>query len=110
MKNQGTETINLDPATEDDLKRADDNKDTIVNRDERLNSKENETAKPDSRKSLSPTITYLGQYGSAIEIGGYTEGVYETEGTCTVTYVRGSEKITKSVSAVRNVNSMDCPQ
>jgi cytoskeletal protein RodZ len=95
-------TINLDPPTEEDLKRAADNKEQIV-ADQEKNNNRTQTA-----SSVKPVITYADQYGDTIEVGGYIS-LFEENGTCTATFTQGAKRITKSVKAVRNAQSTDCP-
>lgn len=61
------------------------------------------------KRSVTPTITYAGQYGSQVEVGGFVSGVFEDGGTCTLTLQRGSAKQTAQVVGVRGANSVDCP-
>lgn len=96
--------VNLSPATEEDKKRAEDNKQRIINKQEQ------ETTQPTSgTKSVKPVITYAGQYGQNIEVGAYVGGIFEDEGTCTATFTQGARTITKSVQGVKDVNSVACP-
>lgn len=61
------------------------------------------------KKTIKPTITYAGQFGSAIEIGAYVPGVFEDGGTCTLTMEKNGQKAVVSVQAVKNVSAVDCP-
>lgn len=101
------ETINLDPPTEQDKKNVEQNKEAIAERQKNL---QNQNQQPgDDRKAVKPVITYAGQYGAQVEIGGYVPGVFEDGGTCTARFGNSNKSFTKSVEAVKNVNSMDCP-
>jgi hypothetical protein len=112
QKNQNSEanpqvsdpTINLDPPTEEDLQRAEDNKKEIVAEQDKASA--NNSARATS--SVKPVITYADQYGDVVEVGGYIS-LFEENGTCTATFTQGSKKITKAVKAVRNAQSTDCP-
>lgn len=101
------ETLNLNPPTKEDLQRVNDNKQGNLAREEAL---ENQPApQPGTKKAVKPVITYSGQYGPAVEVGGYINGVFEDGGTCTATFTRGGASFSKSVQAVKNTNSVDCP-
>jgi cell division protein FtsN len=112
QKNQNSEsspqvsdpTINLDPPTEEDLQRAEDNKKEIVAEQDK--SPASNSVRPAS--SVKPVITYADQYGDVVEVGGYIS-LFEENGTCTATFTQGSKQITKSVKAVRSAQSTDCP-
>lgn len=101
------ETINFDPPTEEDAKRVDENKQSIVDREEAI--KNNSQQPQPSTKSVKPVITYAGQYDTGVEVGGFTNGVFEDNSTCTATFSNGSTTFSKSVNAIKNVNAMDCP-
>ena len=101
------ETLNLDPPTDEDAKRADENKQEILRRDEELKTQQT-TTETSGKKNVKPVITYAGQYGNSVEAGGYVN-VFEEGGTCTATFTRGSAKITKTVQAIRGANSVNCP-
>lgn len=99
--------INLDPPTITDIQRAEQNKQDLVNRqDQEVNRKSQFTS---TKKIVIPTITYAGQYNTVIEVGGYVDGVFESEANCTATFTKDTLIFTKSVIAVQNINSMDCP-
>lgn len=97
------QTINLDPPTEEDAERADDNKQRIVDEQERQANQQNS-----GRSSVKPVITYAGQYGSSVEVGGYVN-VFEEDGNCTAELKQGNKTVSKSVTGVRSANSVDCP-
>lgn len=101
------EAINFDPPTEEDAKRVDENKQAIVDREEAIQNN-NQQPQP-GPKSVKPTITYAGQYETGVEVGGFTNGVFEDGGVCTATFSKGSTTFSKSVNAIKNVNAMDCP-
>ncbi len=60
-------------------------------------------------RSVTPSITYAGQYGDFVEIGAYVDGIFENNGTCTATLQKDGVILTKTVTAEKNVRSMDCP-
>ncbi len=101
------ETINLDPPTQEDAKRVEANKEKNVARDEAI--KNQPSLQPGTKKTVNPTITYAGLYGNVVEVGGYVGGIFEDGGTCTSTFIQDSTILSKSVQAVKNINSVDCP-
>lgn len=103
-----TSDVNLSPSTEEDKKRAEDNKQRIVEQDEQLKTQGQQPSSA-SKKTVVPTITYADQYGSVVEVGSYVTGIYEDNGKCTATFTKGSASFAKSVNAVKNVNSVNCP-
>ncbi len=100
-----TGTVNLEPATEQDKQAADNNKEDLINRNDRPPGQE----RGDNRNVVKPIITYAGQYGPQIEVGGYVPGVFEEGGTCTAKFTNGSNSFSKSIKAIRSANSTDCP-
>jgi cytoskeletal protein RodZ len=98
--------INLKPATKQDKQRAEDNKSRIVKEETSQNSQPQTT---NTKKSVTPTITYAGQYGDSVEVGGYVSGIFEDGGTCTATFTQNGASITKTSSGVENANSVSCP-
>lgn len=104
---QQTEPINLAPPTEEDVKRVEANKEKNVSRDEAEKNQPN--PEPGTKKAVKPTITYAGLYGGVVEVGGYVDGVFEDGGTCTATFSQGSISFSKTVTSVKNINSLDCP-
>lgn len=99
--------INLALPTAEDAQRVDDNKKKIV---ERQTQESNQTpTTPGTKKSVIPVVTYAGQYGQDIEVGGYVDGIFEDGGTCTATFTQGSVSKTRTVQSVKNTNAVDCP-
>lgn len=95
--------VDMSPATKKDQDRADAAKDKIVDK-QKLG-----TPPSSDKKTVTPTVTYADQYGTNIEIGSYVGGVYEDGGTCTATFTQISTSFTRSVAAIKNVSSVDCP-
>lgn len=99
--------INYNPPTEQEQKSGDNKKPEIVNQEESRNTQQPTTNS--GKRAVKPIVTYATQYNSEIEIGGYVNGIFEDGGTCTVTVTKDDKQQTKSVSSVKNVNSVDCP-
>ncbi len=102
-----TQGLNLSPPTAEDAKRAETNKEKNVTRDETINN--TPTPEPGKKKSVKPTITYAGLYGDSAEVGGFVSGIFEDGGTCTATFTLSGTTFTKSVTAVKNISTVDCP-
>jgi hypothetical protein len=100
--------INYDPPSKQDTQSVNDNKQRIVQQEKDQQNQTSTNQGSASKQTIKPIITYAGQYGSSVEIGGYIN-VFEDGGTCQVTFTQGSKTITRSVSAVRDANSVDCP-
>lgn len=60
-------------------------------------------------KPVKPVITYAGQYGANVEVGGYVGEVFEQGGTCTATFTLNAATLTQEVQAVTGAQSVDCP-
>lgn len=104
----GDKTVNLDPPTKADAARVEANKKRLVERQEQ-EAQQNKTAGTGQLKTVKPAITYAGQYDNAIEVGAYVNNVFEDGGSCTATFTRSGTQFTKTVQAVKNVSSVDCP-
>ncbi len=93
--------INLDPPTEEDTQRVEDNKQKIVDQ-------QGSQPTPPAGATVKPVITYAQQYGQVVEVGAEVP-VFENGGTCTATFTLGAATVTKTVQAVTNVNRVNCP-
>lgn len=101
IQQSGGSKIDLSPPTTEEKQASEANKDHIV--------QQAESSQPATTSSVKPAITYAGQYNNQVEVGAYVSGVLESDGVCITTLSKDSEKITKQVVAVQNINSMDCP-
>ncbi len=100
--------VNLQPATKEDKKRADDNKQRIIEKDEQL-KKQGQRNSSAGKQAVAPAITYAEQYGANIEVGAYVGGVFEDGGTCTATFSKVGASFSKTTTGVKNVSSVNCP-
>lgn len=103
-----SDKINLSPATEEDKKSVESNKNAIVSKDEQLKAQTGSTAST-SLKSVKPVITYAGVYGDNIELGGYVNDVFEDGGKCTAVFKKDDQSLSKVVNSVKNNTAVDCP-
>lgn len=98
-----SEVINSTPPTEEEKKSGDEAKTKIIE-----NQPKTQTA-TNGQKSITPTITYAGQYGDQIEVGAYVNTIFEDGGICTLALSNGSASQIVSVDAVKNTSAVDCP-
>jgi ABC-type Na+ efflux pump permease subunit len=96
-------SVNLSGPTEQEKEDAEANKNIIVEREKAIQQAANAPS-----SSVKPVITYAGQYSDKIEVGGYVN-VFEDGGICEATFTHGNDNITRKVTAIKNVNSVDCP-
>lgn len=66
------------------------------------------TTAPDGRKSVTPTISYAGQYDALFEASAFVPSIFEDGGTCTLTLVHGSKTVTKTSAAVKDATTTRC--
>lgn len=99
-------TINYNPPTPEDAQRVEDNKQKIITQEK---AQATQPATQTGRKTVTPLITYAGQYGESIEVGAGVNGIFEDNGQCTATFTKGARVITKRVTAAKNSNAVDCP-
>ena len=99
--------INLDGPTVQEKQSGNNTKDVVIEQEKARNS--TPTSDAAGKKTVTPLITYADQHGDQIEVGAYVTGVFEDGGTCTLTLNKGSTKQTVSVTAVKDVSSVDCP-
>lgn len=96
-------TINYDPPTEEEQKSGDKRKEEIVNNDEPSAP----TQPSDQTKSASVIITDAGQYDNVIEVRAFIPDHYQ-DGTCTITFRRGSQTVSKDTPAYRDATTTIC--
>lgn len=99
----GEEKLDLSPASESDKQQAEVTKNDIVKRDEQAAQQNTATI-----KTVSPTITDAGQYDQNVEVRAFISGIFEDGGTCTFTFTKGSQKITKTTSGVKDATTTRC--
>lgn len=98
----GTDTINLEPATEQDKQEADQNKDRIV--EEQKQSANTGTSQTSNKKQVNVVITNA----ATDSINAYVTGVFEENGTCTATFTQGSTSVTRTSNGFQNVSYTQC--
>lgn len=92
----------LAPATEEEKA------ETEAHKKELANQKPQQPPTSGSTQSVKPLITYSGQDGSEIEVISYVPGISEDGGKCILVLTRGSDTVTREVSANRNSRTTDC--
>lgn len=96
-------------ATEVEKQETEANKDDVVKQTEEAN-KPSSATNSNTKKSVQPVISYWGQdkSGQPLEVNGYVTGIIEKGGTCTLTLVKGSEKVTDSRTSLDNAQDTSC--
>jgi len=96
--------VNYGPPTQEELDETDAHKKAL---DEQ--SKNNVTAPtPENKKTVSPTITYAGQYGSQVEASAFVSGIFEDGGKCNFVFKQNQTTIEKSTSAFKDATTSRC--
>lgn len=101
---QGPDSINFDPPTNEELQQKEENKKEVAAKETAGAG----TTKPPSSVKASPIITSHGVYDGQVEVGSRVPGVFEQSGTCTLQLSKGGTTKTKSQRAVQNVSEMSC--
>jgi hypothetical protein len=96
--------INYDPATKEDKQAAEQNKKDIAE-DE---SNQNITTHNEGKKQVAPTISFAGRRDNNIEVRSYISEVYESNGTCTATFTKDTQKITRTVEGIKDATYTRC--
>ncbi len=103
-------TINYRPPTAEEKKQAEDAKDKIVQDQQTQQSGATKDDQPASNRpsKLTVFIARLEQVGPNIEASGYVGGVFEDDGTCTLTLTNGSAKLSKQSKGFKDFNHTTC--
>lgn len=99
--------INLDPPTQEDIYRAESNKDRLTDQQATPSPTSGDTV---GLKTVKPIITYAGQYAGDIQVGAYVSGVLDRAGTCRTDLTQDNFKLTNLVNAITDASSMSCPE
>jgi hypothetical protein len=94
------QTVNYSPATKAERKEANDKKDEIVKEQEQ---KQADTATPNNKASVKPTIT-----NTTGSVNAYVSGIFEEGGTCTAIFTKASTTLTKTTPGFQNVSYTQC--
>ncbi len=87
------------------------NKEEVIKQTEAENqSNQTEPTAPDTKKNVSPIITYWGQEspGTDFEANGRVAGVIESDGTCTLTLTKGGKSVSTKRTALANAQDTTC--
>lgn len=104
---KGEDIINLSGPTELEKQNAQEAKKTAIEEEEKRN--DSPILTDDGKRSVTPVVTYGGQYNNQIEVGGYVPGVFEDGGTCTLTLEGNGTSQSKVVTGTKGASSVDCP-
>jgi hypothetical protein len=105
-ENEGTDTdssnsedIDLSPGTVQDQQQVDQHKENLVKREA-----QDPPASDSGKKKVTPTIISA----SATSVKGFVPGIYESGGSCTAIFTKGSEQFSKQSAAVKGATTTDC--
>ena len=76
--------------------------------------KERNRQRAEADKNTSPpktaeiVIVDAGQYEDTVEVRAYVSNVYENGGSCNVTFVKGSQRVSRSSQAFQDVTTTQC--
>lgn len=97
-------SVNLSPPTPEEVKSGDETKKDII-----ANEQTTQPSTSPQNVPVQPLLTYAGVYNDQVEVGAYVPGIFEEGGICTLTLTKDGKSKSTTVTAVRNVNSVDCP-
>ena len=63
---------------------------------------------PSNAATVTPVISYLGQYDASIEGSAVIGSITEDGGLCTLTLINGTSKVVKTSAAVKDAQSTRC--
>lgn len=97
------EKIDLSPPTEEDKQNVDAHKKELGAQDKPQNPAPNTTS-----QTVSPVITYAGQYGQDVEVAARIPGILEDGGTCKYVFSRDSLQVTKETAGLKDARDTLC--
>lgn len=96
-------TIRYEAATKIEKQEAENNKNNIVKSQQNKNNNPSSPNTSTQKQTVKPTITNTN--GS---INAYVSGIFESGGTCTATFTKGSTTLTKTSAGFENVSYTQC--
>lgn len=96
--------ISLEPATELERQEAEENKDRIVDSQNQPSPSPETPQSPGSKKSVAPTVTEANRSS----VKAYVTGIFEEGGTCTATFTKGDQTLTKTSDGFQNASYTQC--
>lgn len=102
----GVGEINYDPPTDQEIEETQENKQNVI---DRVEQEKNPPSSP-SNKSVTPVLSFWGQDPDTknVEASGFISEIYEDGGICTLTLKMSGGAVTKSGSAIKDVNRTSC--
>lgn len=97
--------VKLVPATNQEKKESEQNKDNIVQQQSQNQNSQNQ---PSSTTKKQVTVTITGANTSSVKA--YVTGVFEDGGTCTATFTQGSNIVARTSTGFANVSYTQCSQ
>lgn len=102
-----TETINYNPPTKEEMASSDAIKDKIVENQNNTSSNNTNSNHTSQTTNASVIITDAGQYGNVVEVRSFIQNEYQ-DGTCTITFTKGSQSLEKTTPAYRDATTTIC--
>lgn len=99
------EKINMEPATAEEKKEANDHKASLPSNGQPSSNTSN------SIKTVTPIITFTEQdkQSKAVEVGSFVPGIVENGGTCEASFSMGNNSFKKQNVAVEDATTTRCP-
>jgi len=109
-KNNMTDQINYNPPTQEEKKAGDRRKSEVDQQEQRRTQTQPSEVKPGkktNKKDVTVVITDANQYEDIIEVRAFIPDYYEN-GTCTVTFTKGTQSLTKTTPAYKDISTTIC--
>ncbi len=101
----GDTAVNLESAADADKREAEQNKERLAKtKDGSDTTSNNNPASSNQKKSVKPTVTEA----TRTSVRAYVSGIFEEGGTCTATFTKGSETLTKTSAGFGNASYTQC--
>lgn len=98
-----TSGIDYGPPTEEEKAEAERHKEELARQMEQESQPTGS-----EKKQVTPVITNASQNGQEAMVSAYIQGIFENGGVCTVTFTKGSQKITKTSEAFADASTTIC--
>ena len=96
-------TVDYGPPSEEEKK------ETEAFKEEQQKGTPQPTPPPSNGKqSVTPTISYVGQYDAAIEASAFVSTIFEDGGICTLTLTHNGQSVTKTSPASKDAKTTRC--
>ena len=99
--------VNYNPPTEEEKAVGDTQKETADTEEEQQNPPKPSEQTTPQKKAVTVIITDAGQYDDIVEVRSFISDHYQ-DGTCTITFRKGSQTLTKKTPAYRDASTTIC--